>query len=84
MFIKKLYKAEMKNKIILIIVILSMMALIFSGCDGGGSVTPSIPDNEETSDYFRLDVPYIEQNSSNTCLPASAAMVLSIMKILVL
>jgi len=26
--------------------------------------------------YFRLDVPYIEQNSNNTCLPASAAMVL--------
>ena len=64
------------NKIILAVLILSMMALIFSGCDGGGSVTPSIPDNGEISKYFQLDVPYIEQNSNNTCLPASAAMVL--------
>jgi len=65
------------NKIILAVLILSMIALIFSGCDGGGSVTPPIPDNGETSDYFQLkDVPYIEQNSDNTCLPASAAMVL--------
>ena len=28
------------NKIILAVLILSMIALIFSGCDGGGSVTP--------------------------------------------
>jgi hypothetical protein len=66
----------MKSKIILAILILSMIALIFSGCDGGGFVTPSIPDNEEISDYFRLDVPYIEQNSDNTCLPASGAIIL--------
>ena len=66
----------MKNKIFLAVLILSMIALIFSGRDGGGSVTPPIPDNEETSDYFQLDVPYIEQNSNNTCLPASGAMIL--------
>ena len=66
----------MKNKIILSILILSVIALIFSGCDGGGFVTSPIPDNEETSDYFQLDVPYIEQNSNNTCLPASGAMIL--------
>ena len=66
----------MKNKIILSILILSVTVLIFSGCDGGGFVTSPIPDNEETSDYFRLDVPYIEQNSNNTCLPASAAIIL--------
>jgi hypothetical protein len=35
----------MKNKIILTIIILSVIALIFSGCDGGNFVTPSIPDN---------------------------------------
>jgi len=64
------------KKIILIIFILSMIALIFSGCDGGSPVIPSIPDNGEISNYFQLDVPYIEQNSNNTCLPASAAMVL--------
>ena len=29
-----------RNKIILTILILSIIALIFSGCDGGGSVTP--------------------------------------------
>ena len=66
----------MKNKIILSILILSVIALIFSGCDGGGFVTSPISDNEETSDYFQLDVPYIEQNSNNTCLPASGAMIL--------
>jgi parallel beta-helix repeat protein len=66
----------MKNKIILTILILSVVALIFSGCDGGSSVTPPISDNGEISDYFRLDVPYIEQNSNNTCLPSSAAMIL--------
>jgi len=71
----------MKNKIILSILILSMIALIFSGCDGGGSVTPPISDNGEISNYFLLgDVPYIEQNSKNTCLPASAAMVLKYYK----
>jgi len=32
----------MKNKIILLILILSMIVLVFSGCDGGGSVTPPI------------------------------------------
>ena len=31
----------MKNKIILIILILSMITLIFSGCDGGNFVTPT-------------------------------------------
>ena len=65
-----------RSKIILAVLIISMIALIFSGCDGGGFVTSPIPDNEETSDYFRLDVSYIEQNSNNTCLPASAAMIL--------
>ncbi|GAG56038.1 unnamed protein product, partial [marine sediment metagenome] len=70
----------MKSKIILAILILSMIALIFSGCDGGGFVIPSIPDNGEISNYFRLDVPYIEQNFDNTCLPASAAMVLKYYK----
>jgi len=66
----------MKNKIILVILILSMITLVFSGCDGGNLVTPPIPDNGEISDYFRLDVPYIEQNSDNLCLPSSAAMIL--------
>lgn len=73
----------MKNKIFLTILILSVISLVFSGCVGG-SVTPPIPDNGETSDYFRLDVPYIQQNSDNTCLPASAAMILNIIKILVI
>ena len=74
----------MRNKIILTVLILSIIALIFSGCGGGGSVTPPIPDNGEISNYLRLDVPYIEQNSDNTCLPASAAMILNIIKILVI
>jgi len=66
----------MKNKIILSILILSVIALIISGCDGGGFVTSPIPDDEDTSNYFRLDVPYIEQSSDNTCLPASGAIIL--------
>ncbi len=66
----------MKNKIIFSILILSMLVLVFSGCDIVDTVIPSIPDDEETSDYFRLDVPYIEQNSNNTCLPASGAIIL--------
>jgi len=37
----------MKNKIVLSVIILSMIALIFSGCGGGGSVIPSISDNDE-------------------------------------
>ena len=64
------------KRIIIIIFVLSMIALIFSGCDGGSLVIPSIPDNGEISNYFQLDVPYIEQNYDNTCLPASAAMIL--------
>ena len=40
----------MKNKIILVILILSMITLIFSGCDGGNLVTPPIPDNGEISE----------------------------------
>jgi len=39
----------MKEKIILSILVLSMIVLIFSGCDGGGSVTPPIPDEESTN-----------------------------------
>ena len=66
----------MKNKIILTILILSMITLIFSGCDGGNLVIPPIPDNGEISNYFQLYVPYIEQNSNNTCLPASSAIIL--------
>ena len=53
-----------------------MLVLVFSGCDGVDTVIPSMPDDEEISDYFRLDVPYIEQNSNNTCLPASGAIIL--------
>jgi len=40
----------MKNKIILVILILSMITLIFSGCDGGNLVTPPIPDDESCGD----------------------------------
>ena len=64
-----------RNKLILIVLLLSIVFLLFSGCGEGGTIPP-IPDNGETSDYFQLDVPYIVQNSDNTCLPASAAMVL--------
>jgi len=63
------------NKIILIVLLLSMIALLFSGCEGVGTIPP-IPDDEDTSNYFRLDVPYIEQSSNNTCLPASGAIIL--------
>jgi len=42
----------MKNKIILTILILSVIAFIFSCCDGWGSVIPTIPD----------DVPVIEES----------------------
>jgi len=38
----------MKNKIILAILILSMIALIFSGCGGGNPVTPPTESEEET------------------------------------
>jgi hypothetical protein len=38
----------MKNKIILTILILSTIALIFSGCGGGGSVTPPISDTDDS------------------------------------
>jgi len=34
----------MKNKIILTIIILSMIALVFSGCGGGGTTPPIIPE----------------------------------------
>ncbi len=45
----------MKNKIILTILILSMIALIFSGCIGG-SVTPPIPDNTDDSEIPEPEV----------------------------
>jgi len=40
-----------RNKIILIILILSITALVFSGCDEG-FVTSPIPDDEEISDII--------------------------------
>jgi hypothetical protein len=45
----------MKNKIILTILILSVTALIFSGCIGG-SVTPPIPDNTNDSEIPEPEV----------------------------
>jgi len=45
----------MKNKTILTILILSMIALIFSGCIGG-SVTPPIPDNTDDSEIPEPEV----------------------------
>ena len=40
----------MKNKMILTILILSIIALVFSGCGGGNPVTPPSPDNPDDSD----------------------------------
>lgn len=37
----------MKSKIILTILFLSIIALVFSSCGGGGSVIPTIPDDDE-------------------------------------
>jgi len=39
-----------RNKIILAALILSMIVLIFTGCGGGGSVTPPITDNTDDSE----------------------------------
>ena len=47
--------SEMKNKIILTILILSVIALIFSGCVGG-SVTPPMPDNTDDSEISEPEV----------------------------
>ena len=46
----------MKNKTILTILILSMIALIFSGCIGG-SVTPPIPNNSDDSNDTEIPEP---------------------------
>lgn len=43
------------NKIILAALILSMLTLIFSGCGGGGSVTPPIPDNTNNIDSEEIE-----------------------------
>ena len=45
----------MKNKIILVILILSMITLIFSGCVGG-SVTPPMPDDTDDSEIPESEV----------------------------
>ena len=44
-----------RNKIILAVLILSMIALIFSGCGGGNSVTPPI-DNDDDSDSEEIEL----------------------------
>jgi len=50
----------MKNKIFLTILILSVISLVFSSCGGGGSVIPTIPDD---------DVPVIESITPNFGAP---------------
>jgi Leucine-rich repeat (LRR) protein len=64
----------MKNKIILAILILSMIVLVFSGCGGGGSVTPPIPDEESTNHNPIISdlsasprTAFINQTSTITC-----------------
>jgi len=44
----------MKNKIILAILILSVVALVFSGCGGGNPVTPPPPETVSLSSHFEL------------------------------
>ena len=46
----------MKNKIVLTILILSMIALIFSGCGSGNPVTPPSPDNTEDSEGSESEI----------------------------
>ena len=45
---------KMKNKIILCILILSIVALVFSGCGGGNPVTPPPPETVSLSSHFEL------------------------------
>jgi len=67
----------MKNKIILAILILSMITLIFSGCDGGNFVTPPIPEPEvcnlptylisvkmgnSSESYFKIELKDVRSN----------------------
>jgi len=54
----------MRNKIILTILILSIIALVFSGCGGGNPVTPPIPEPEPIETVIPETTKVVDEESS--------------------